>query len=202
MRRAHRGRFTPVVRGRTATALGVVVVAAAGCGGGARQDANEPSATFKVDVVRASFPANQRLSRQEQMVLEVKNADTRTIPDVAVTVSSFTTREDRSDLADANRPVWIVDKGPLGGETAYTSTWALGALRPGQSRTFTWRVTPVTAGKRTVTYRVAAGLAGKAKAELAGGKIPEGSFDVSISRKPAQATVDPATGAVIRTGSG
>ena len=34
---------------------------AAGCGGGERQDANEPSGTFKVDVVKASFTKKQRL---------------------------------------------------------------------------------------------------------------------------------------------
>jgi hypothetical protein len=185
----------------TTAALGAVVVLAAGCGGGARQDAHEPSGTFKVDVVGATFPAKQRLARQERMTIAVRNADTRTIPNLAVTVDSFSTREDRPDLADPNRPVWIVDAGPRGGATAYTNTWSLGAVRPGQTRTFTWRVTPVSAGAHKVSYRVAAGLNGKAKAQLAGGKTPEGSFDVAISRKPAQARVDPATGAVIRSGN-
>jgi hypothetical protein len=180
--------------------LGLVAVLAAGCGGGTRQDANEPKGTFDLDVVKATFPSQQRLSRQERMVVEVHNADSRTIPDVAVTVQSFASRQDRADLADPNRPVWIVDAGPRGGETAYTNTWALGALRPGQTRTFTWRVTPVSAGSHRVTYRVAAGLNGKAKANAK--RHVEGSFDVSISGKPAQATVDPATGAVIRSGSG
>lgn len=179
--------------------LGAAALLVAGCGGGQRQDANEPSGTFNVEVVDASFPKRQHLSQQERMVIQVRNADTRTIPMLAVTVDSFSVREDRPDLADPNRPVWIVDSGPRGGTTAYVSTWALGGLRPGQTRTFTWRVTPVRSGRHRVAYRVAAGLNGKAKAQLAGGQIPEGSFAVDVSQKPAQARVDPATGAVIRS---
>jgi hypothetical protein len=183
--------------------LGAVALAVAGCGGGDRQDADEPSGTFDVEVVDASFPTSQHLAQQERMVIQVRNADTRTIPAIAVTVEpGFTVREDRPDLADASRPVWIVDAGPKGGTTAYTSTWALGALRPGQTRTFSWRVTPVRSGAHKVTYRVAAGLDGKAKAQLAGGQAPEGSFAVEVSQKPAQSRVDPETGDVIREGDG
>lgn len=182
--------------------LGVTALLVGGCGGGDRQDAHEPSGTFKVDVVDASFPAKQHLSKQETMRIQVRNADTRTIPAVSVTVEpGFTTREDRQDLADNQRPIWIVDDGPTGGTTAYVGTWSLGALRPGQTRTFTWKVTPIKAGSQKVTWRVAAGLAGKAKAQLAGGQVPEGTFAVDISSKPAQSTVDPATGAVVRDGS-
>lgn len=190
------------MRGRTATALGVVAVVATGCGGGTRQDADEPSGTFKVDVVQASFPAKQRLAQQERMVVKVRNADTRTIPDLAVTVRSFSERQDRPDDSDPDRPIWIVDEGPRGGDTAYVGTWALGALRPGQTRTFTWHVTPISAGSHKVTYHVAAGLNGKARARLTGGRIPDGSFAVDISSRPVQATVDPKTGAVVDSDSG
>ena len=48
--------------------------------------------------------------------------------------------------------------------TAYSNTWALGALQPGQTATFDWGVTAVKAGTYVVQYRVAAGLNGKAKA--------------------------------------
>jgi hypothetical protein len=181
--------------------LGAVAVLAAGCGGGTRQDANEQSGTYNVDVVSATFPDKQHLARQEQMVVEVKNADTKTIPNVAVTIEpGFTTRSERQDLSDPNRPVWIVDDSPAGGITAYTNTWALGALKPGESRTFTWKVTAVRPGTHEVHYRVAAGLNGKAKAQGSGGSAAEGSFTVNISRKPAQSTVDPETGEVIRNG--
>jgi hypothetical protein len=187
------------VRRRTVTGLCAVAVLVGGCGGGTRQDAEEDAANYNVDVVSASFPDKQRLARQEQLVVEVHNADTKTIPNVAVTIDpGFSVRSNRQDLADPNRPVWIVDDGPLGGGTAYTNTWALGALKAGETRKFVWKVTPVRSGSHEVRYRVAAGLNGKAVARTAGGEKAEGTFNVNISQKPSQATVDPETGEVIR----
>src|SRR3954451_16763497 len=127
------GSFLRAVRRRTITGLlGLAALAIAGCGGGDRQDKNEPSGTYKVDVVSATFPAKQRLAKQEEMVVEVRNTDSKTIPNVAVTGDpGLTYRSERTALADANRPVWIVDDGPKGGTIAYTNTSALGALKPG-----------------------------------------------------------------------
>jgi hypothetical protein len=188
------------VRRETVIALLVAPALVAGCGGGDRQDKNEPYGTFNVAVVSAKFPAKQHLARQEQMVVEVRNADTKTIPNVAVTVEpGFTVRSNRQDLADPNRPVWIVDDGPVGGGTAYTNTWALGPLKAGETKRFVWKVTPVRSGSHEVRYRIAAGLNGKAKAQAAGGDAAEGSFNVNITQKPSQATVDPNTGEVIRS---
>lgn len=182
--------------------LGVVAALVAGCGGGTRQDANEPSGNFPVSVVKATFPLNQHLARQTRMVVAVKNSGTKTIPDIAVTVDpGFTTVDQRADLADQNRPVWIVDDGPLGGITATTNTWALGPLRPGATRRFVWKVTPVVPGHREVRYRIAAGLNGKALAKAADGNAAEGSFSVDVNQKPSQATVDPTTGKVVRDDS-
>jgi hypothetical protein len=172
----------------------------AGCGGGDRQDKNESSGTFKVDIVKASFPKSQSLAQAERFVISVRNAETaRSVPNVAVTVDSFSKASQQAGLADPERPVWIVDAGPRGGTTAYTNTWALGPLAPGQTKTFVWRVTPIKAGTQTVSYQVAAGLNGKAKARLPNGAIPQGKFIVAISGKPAQSTVDPNTGEVVRT---
>ena len=71
---------------------------AAGCGGGERQDKNEPSGTFNVDVVNATFPAKQRLAKQEQLVVEVRNTGQHSVPNVAVTIDpGFSTREDRQE---------------------------------------------------------------------------------------------------------
>jgi hypothetical protein len=189
------------VRRRTITGLcGAAALVVSGCGGGERQDKNEPSGSYKVDVVSATFPAKQRLAKQEEMVVEVRNADTKTIPNVAVTVDpGFSKRSERTDLADPNRPVWIIDDGPKGGITAYTNTWALGSLAPGKSARFVWKVTAIKAGTHEVHFRVAAGLNGKAKAEASSGDAPEGSFTVNVSGKPSQATVDPETGEVIRS---
>jgi hypothetical protein len=194
-----RGSFRAAVRRRIVTALGAVAVLVAGCGGGARQDADERSGTYDVAVTQASFPAKQRLARQEQMIVAVKNTDSKTIPDLAITVDpGFTVQSNRTDLSDPSRPVWIVDTAPTAGVTATENTWALGAVKPGQTRRFVWKVTPVQAGARQVHYRIAAGLNGKARARGANGDVPEGTFMVNISPKPSQATVDPATGKVIR----
>jgi hypothetical protein len=176
----------------------VAASAALSACGGARQDAKEPSGTFPITVLNASFPTSQALAQKATMTIQVRNDGTRDIPDLAVTVSSFSRVSAQPGLADPSRPVWVVDSGPRGGETAYTNTWALGSLGHGKVRTFVWQVTPVVSGPHTVNYRLAAGLNGKARAELARGGIPQGSFRVNISGDPPQARVDPQTGRVIR----
>jgi len=169
-----------------------------GCGGGDRQDKNEPSGTFGVQVVRDSFPLSQHIARQSRLRILVRNSGQKTIPNLAVTVKGFSEADPQKGLADSSRPVWIIDRWPKGGDTAYVGTWALGSLAPGATRTFEWRVTPIKAGLHDVRYEVAAGLNGKAKAETSGGDKPTGSFTVRVSGKPADARVNPATGQVVR----
>lgn len=183
-----------------ASALGL-----AACGGGTSQDANEPAGTYPVDVVKATFPAKQRLAQKSVLAITVRNAGNKTIPNLAATVQpgdkaggangpgnaqAFAEASQQPGLADPSRPVWVLDTPPRGGVTAYTNTWALGALKPGEQRTFLWHVTAVKSGVHTVRYEVAAGLNGKAKAVLAGGnQRPTGQFTISISGKPANARV-------------
>ena len=194
----------PAMRGGLwAIAAAFLAVAAAGCGG-QRQDANEPSGRFKVEVVDASFPAKQAIAQATVLRIRVRNADTKAIPDVAVTVETrprdgsapiaFGQAVPDPTLADQSKPVWILDKGPAGADTAYTNTWALGRLEPGQSRTFEWRLTAVHAGRYTVGYTVFPGLNGKAKP--AGGRT-RGTFQVTISDQPVPAHVD-TNGNVVR----
>jgi hypothetical protein len=192
-----------------ATGFATVLTGAvlAGCGGGERQDADEPSGTFKVAVTHASFPAHQRLANSATMRVTVRNTDSRTIPNIAVTISSddpkggpgFATRSQQPGLADPTRALWIVDRGPRGGDTAYVSTWALGPLPAGRTRSFVWHVTPTVAGAHALRYRVAAGLDGKARAQTDGGDEAAGVFRVDVARQPVQATVDPETGAVVES---
>ena len=87
-------------------------LALAGCGGGERQDADEPSGTFQVAVVRASFPTKQHLAQPERFVIAVRNTGHEAVPNVAVTVSSFAQRSEQPGLADPERAVWIVDSAP------------------------------------------------------------------------------------------
>jgi len=180
-------------------AVGAALVVA-GCAGGQRQDAHEPSGTFAVAVVRASFPAKQHVAKSERFVIAVRNTGSRAVPNLAVTVDSFASRSQQAGVADPSRAVWVIDDSPRGGGTAYTNTWALGRLAPGETRRFVWRVTAVQAGTHTVKWQVAAGLNGKAKAVLAGHRSPSGSITVDVSDRPAQARVDPQTGRVVRDG--
>jgi hypothetical protein len=196
-----------------------VTLALAGCGGGSTQAASEPSGKFPVTISTASFPASQKLSEHAHLVITVRNSGSKAIPNVAVTIcnvtcaypapkgqgsssQAFAADINQSYLANSSRPLWIVDRGPGacnfscqnggsgGAVTAYSNTWALGRLAPGRTARFEWAVTPVQAGRHVVAWEVAAGLNGKAKAVLSSGGAPHGTFDVHVSRAPAQSYVD------------
>jgi hypothetical protein len=188
------------------------------CGGGQRQDVTEPAGNFPVQVTKAEFPNRQRLAQTSDLELAIKNAGGNTIPDLAVTIytgdikagSSFDIRLDEPNLADPNRPVWILenqypklltptvtvknlDRAPSAGAvTAKTDTFRFGAVEPGDSKDAVWRVTPVKAGTYTIHYEVAAGLEGKAKAVTRDGSPVKGEFVVTISDTPPQTCVNDA----------
>jgi hypothetical protein len=208
-----RGLIPLLVAGALGAAIG-------GCGGGSEQSKGEPKASFPVQVLRASFPRLQAISHSTRMVLRVRNPGLRTIPNVAVTVDSFSYQSDYPGLADRERPVWIIDEGPGvkpkqlvqtqtvdppgGGETAFVNTWALGPLPPGRIRTFVWHVTPVKSGLYTLHYTVHAGLNGNARAHVSrvgalegeAGGLPVGHFKVAVIGRPPQRYVNPETGKV------
>jgi hypothetical protein len=132
------------------------------------------------------------------MRIGVRNAGRRTVPEVAVTIETegatpgaaavaFAQRRDDPRLADQNRPVWVLDRGPHGGTSAYAGTWSLGPLPAGRTKTFVWRLTAVKAGRHTVAYRVSAGLDGRAR--LASGSDARGSFTVHVADAPVPARV-------------
>jgi hypothetical protein len=185
---------------------------ASGCGG-AHQDASEVKGDFTLEVVKASFPASQSISRPTELELQVRNVGARTAPSVAVTMDSFYYTENYPRLASNQRPVWVIEQGPGppvrspvesqavsppgGAETAYVNTWSLGPIAAGATRTFLWRVTPVKAGVHTVHFKIAAGLAGKAKAQLANGAPVQGQLTADIAPLPPSRHVDPRTGHVL-----
>ena len=161
------------------------------CGGGERQDANEPEGNFKVEVVKAQFPSKQKLAKRSNLVITVRNAESsKAIPNIALTVRGFSTQLDNKELADPGRPQFVIngvpkeigtfpeskEAAPEGGETAYVDTWALGPLKAGEQKTFRWNVTAVRPGPYRLRYRVAAGLDGKAKAVGLDGRAPAGLF--------------------------
>jgi hypothetical protein len=59
---------------------------ASGCGGGTRQDADEPKGTYPVEVLSAAFPKDQKLAKDSKMTIVVRNAGSKEIPIVSVTV--------------------------------------------------------------------------------------------------------------------
>ncbi len=183
-----------------------------GCGGGRRADAGEPSRTFTVEIVKATFSPKQSIAKPTAMRLEIRNADSRTIPNLAVTVDSFYYTSTYRELAADKRPIWVVERGPGrlpeppvqseavsppgGGQTAYVNTWALGPLAAGHTQTFEWKVAPVKAGTYTVHVKVAAGLAGRARAAFPGGGAPGKAFTAQIAPAPPATHVNPNTGRV------
>jgi len=160
-----------------------------GACGGTRQDANVPSGTYKLDVLSASFPGKQRLGQQSTLQITVKNMDRRALPHLAVTIDGFNQRRDDPTLADASRPIWILNEGPANADSALTNTWTVGEVPPNQTRTLSWDVTAVRAGTYSVRYKVSAGLYGKAKAELPDGSPAKGSFIARIDRAPRPVTL-------------
>jgi hypothetical protein len=206
----HRGRRPAHLRGirwyvrpalharRNLCALALAgVVAGVGCGGAERQDEDEPEGDFAVEVVSASFPEeDQKLAKSSNLLITVRNAGDDTIPNIAVTVDGFTYRKADPELADPERPQFVIngrpreiggfpeakEASPLGCDTAYVNTWACGPLAAGKQKTFRWSVTAVKAGDFEINWRVAAGLDGKAKAVSAGGgPAPSGTFSGQVS---------------------
>jgi len=139
-------------------------------------------------------------------------------PGEGTSAAAFSEDLQMAGLAHPSRPVWVVDNppgpcnygcsdssssgagGPSGAVTAYANTWALGALGPGQTAKFDWAVTAIAPGHHVVAWEVAAGLNGKAKAVLADGSLPHGTFTVSISNAPAQTYVNN-NGQIVTTSS-
>src|SRR5437763_1705859 len=82
-------KLTPRLFRDASIALALVAVAAlAGCGGGSRQDANEPEATYRMRVTRVSFPRLQAVARPVKLEIVIRNVSAQTAPKVAVTVDS------------------------------------------------------------------------------------------------------------------
>jgi hypothetical protein len=200
------------IRDASAALALVSVCALAGCGGGARQDAHEPEATYRMKVVRVRFPRLQAVARPVTLEILLRNAGSQTVPTVAVTVDSLTYNSHFAALADPRRPIWVVERGPGaiaippveseeisppgGAQTAYTKTWALGSVPAGHTTRFLWRLSPVKPGTYTIHFDYAAGLSGKSKVRVAIGS-QRGAITVHIAGKPPATHVNPETGKAV-----
>lgn len=198
----------------SATAAALLLSA---CGGDTLSQAdNEPKGDFPVKVVASKFPTSQRLAQTSDLILGVKNIGDEPLPELAFTIEtddgegsggadgSFNIRLEDPNLADPNRPVWILEnkfprevgseppKGPSATVRAQTNTFGFGSLEPGETTKLVWRVTPVQPGTYTLSYVASAGLDGNAKAVTKDGGEVKGEFVVTITNKPPKATVDTA----------
>jgi len=178
----------------------------------AEQDKDEPAGNFPVQVLSAQFPVDQKLAKNSSMQIVVKNAGTQRVPDINVTVKcpgnglggSFDTAVSESDVADPERPQFVVnqiptrrprtappvDPAPLERSSALVDTYPLGPLDPGAKATFRWDLTAVKAGPFHLCWRVNAGLYGKAKAVAASDSPPvTGEFKGVVRSKAPKAIV-------------
>ncbi len=104
----------------------VLAVGLVACGGGERQDADEPAGNFPVQGLQgAASRSNQQLANSANLELGIENSGTKTIPNLAVTIytgkikagvtatgtgqGSFNIRLDNPNLSNPNRPVWVLE---------------------------------------------------------------------------------------------
>jgi len=183
-------------------ALALVLAA---CGGGSSSDANEPAGTYRVKITSAEFPTRQELGQTSLLRLGVRNTSRKTVPALTVSFTvagaegrasnlPFGIHDPQPDLAQADRPVWVLaahypkfagSAEPGGAEGSDPKTYDFGPLKPGATANVVWKLSAVKSGRWALLYSVDAGLSGEAKAETVGGAAPGGSFAVQIvSRTP------------------
>lgn len=200
----------------------------AACGEGSSSDSNEKAGTYRVKVVKAEFPTAQRLGQTSLLRLGIRNDGNKTVPAATVTISidgkagetsslPFGVHDPQPELAQPDRPVWVLAEGspqiagtdnptvaggvknPGGGGTSSPKTFDLGPLKAGKEVEATWKLSAVRAGQYTVLYGVGAGLSKETKAETAGGVKPGGSFVVTIAERSPDTTVNDA-GEIVELG--
>jgi hypothetical protein len=214
--RLRSGTHQSLGRRRIATTLALAALsggALVACGGDDstnRQDADEPSGDFPVEITTARFPTEQRLALTTDLVLGVKNIGDEALPELAFTIEtddgdadgSFQMQIDDPSASNPSRPVWVLEnkyprgiddpvpKGISGGLRAQTNTFGFGPLDPDEEKTVVWRLTAVEPGTYTLHYQVEAGLDGQATAVTADGGEAKGEFVVTIDDKAPKATVN------------
>jgi len=153
----------------------LLAVGVASCGGGSRQDEDETSGDFPVQIVSAAFPSKQKLAENTNLTLSVANSGDQTIPDLAITIfttsnastgetgttstgtssttqelptsqGSFSVRSEQEGLAIPFRPVWILEEGFPRLEGQTASAGAEAA----QTDTFAFGPLPANQTKRIV----------------------------------------------------
>jgi hypothetical protein len=91
------------MRDRLAAVLALALCAAglAACGGGERQDEDEPEGEFPVEITAAEFPAKQSLAETKNLLLSVQNTGEDSVPNLAITIFTVA-NEDNATEVDAS----------------------------------------------------------------------------------------------------
>lgn len=204
VRQASRCRLRATLAGVLAVGL---ALSAAACGEGSSSGANEPAGAFPLKVTTAEFPTRQELGQTSLLRLGMRNTGRKTVPALTVSFTiggeegrasnlPFGIHDPQPDLAQADRPVWVLaehypkfagSSEPGGAGGSDPKTFGFGPLKPGATANVVWKLSAVKSGRWALLYSVDAGLGGEAKAETGGGAAPGGSFAVRIvSRTPAR----------------
>ncbi|MGI8633476.1 MAG: hypothetical protein ACR2NA_13160 [Solirubrobacterales bacterium] len=199
------------MRGIAISVLGLcAAVVLAACGSSPPQDNDNVGGEFPVRVTTSEFPTRQRLARDEELTLAVKNTGDRAINALSITIEveqdgkaldSFSIRDDQRALADPTKPVWILEDGyprvggdneveGAGADSAKTNTFIFGELQAGEEIEAVWRVVPVRAGTYVVNYEIAPDPEGTGRAVDESGEIARGSFQPTISGEVGRTSVD------------
>jgi hypothetical protein len=124
-------------RGRIAIGFLTVVLAAgvASCGGGGRQDADEPEGNFPVSIVSADFPSKQKLAENTNLTLAVENSGDKAIPNLAITIfttSNASTSGSGSPTAGTSGGTSTAPAGSSGGSSNLPTSQGSFAIRSEQ----------------------------------------------------------------------
>lgn len=191
-------------------AAGLLAISIAACGGDeSSSESQERAGTFAVKVVKAEFPAEQRLGETTLLRLGVRNTGRKTLPALTISITvggkegrdsslPFGYRDPSPGLAQPDRPVWALaaryprangSSDPAGAETSSNKTFDFGPLKAGETTEAVWKLSAVKTGSYKVFYAVGAGLSGSSKAETAPGTPAGGSFATKITEVPPQTVV-------------
>lgn len=163
------GRLARCARPRFAVALTLAVACAfalSACGG-QEQNADAETGTWQASVLEWNFPKEQPLGTPVDFELKIRNDDERAIPEVVVTISGLKTKVQQPGAASEVRPVWLPNEVNYADVTPYNAalatTYNLGSLASGDTKTYKLPLTPLRRGEHQVGYTLAAGLYGGAR---------------------------------------
>lgn len=131
------------------------------------QNADAPTGTWRASVLEWKFPKEQPLGTPVDFELKIRNDDERTIPEVVLTISGLKTAVEQPGAASKFRPIWLPNDVNYADVTPYNSTLAstynLGSLASGDTKTYKLGLTPLRRGEHQVGYSLAASLYGGAR---------------------------------------